>query len=95
MPEPQATAVDVAILGRTYRVKCAAEEVDALRAAARRVDRAMTEVRGAGGTLSLDRIAVMAALNIANERLAEGGGTEDVEPQLQRLTAKLDAALKV
>ena len=94
MPEPQATAVEVAILGRTYRVKCAVDEVNALHAAARRVDRAMGEVRGAGGALSLDRIAVMAALNIANERFAEDGGAEGAEPQLHRLTAKLDAALK-
>ena len=94
MSATRATAVDVAILGRTYRVKCAAEEVDALRSAARHVDRAMREVQGAGAALGMDRIAVMAALNIANDHLTHGDGSEDVEPQLQRLTAKLDAALK-
>ena len=93
MTETQATAVDVAILGRTYRVKCAADEVDALHAAARHLDRAMRKVQDASSALSLDRIAVMAALNIANDHLTEGGGIEDPEPQLQRLTAKLDAAL--
>ncbi|MXY04253.1 MAG: cell division protein ZapA, partial [Gammaproteobacteria bacterium] len=41
MPETQSTTVDVVILGRTYRVKCAADEVGALQAAARHVDRAM------------------------------------------------------
>ncbi|MDE0271991.1 MAG: cell division protein ZapA, partial [Gammaproteobacteria bacterium] len=65
MSETQATTVDVAILGRIYRVKCATDEVGALQAAARHVDRAMREVQSAGGSLSLDRIAVMAALNIA------------------------------
>ena len=94
MPEHQSTAVEVAILGRTYRVKCGADEVDALHAAAHRVDRAMREVQSAGGARSLDRIAVMAALNIVNDHLAEGGGAEYAEPHLQRLTAKLDAALK-
>ncbi len=94
MPKTQSTAVDVGILGRTYRVKCAADEVGALQAAARRVDRAMREVQSAGGALSVDRIAVMAALNIANGHLAEGDGEEDAGPQLQRLTAKLDGALE-
>ena len=93
MSETQATTVDVAILGRTYRVKCAVDEVGALQAAARHVDRAMREVQSAGGALSVDRIAVMAALNIANGHIPEGTGAEEAEPHLQRLTAKLDAAL--
>jgi len=94
MPETQATRVDVAILGRIYRVKCAADEVGALQASARRVDGAMRQVQRAGVALSLDRIAVMAALNIANGHCAEGDGAQDAGPQLQRLTAKLDAALE-
>jgi len=67
MPKTQTTKVDVAILGRTYRVTCAADELDALQAAARRVDVAMRQVQRAGVALSLDRIAVMAALNIATD----------------------------
>ena len=94
MPETQATTVDVAILGRTYRVKCATDEVGALQAAARHVDRAMREVQSAGGALSLDRIAVMAALNIANGHVPEVDEVEEAGPQLQRLTAKLDEALE-
>ena len=94
MPETQTTTVDVVILGRTYRVKCAADEVGALQAASRRVDRAMREVQSTDGALSLDRIAVMAALNIANGHLPEGNGADDAGPQLQRLTAKLDGALE-
>ena len=94
MRETPSTTVDVVILGRTYRVKCAAGEVSALQAAARHVDRAMREVQSAGGSLSLDRIAVMAALNIANGHVPEVNDAEDAKPQLQRLTAKLDAALE-
>ncbi len=94
MAEIQTTTVDVAILGRTYSVTCAADELDALQASARRVDVAMREVQRAGAALSPDRIAVMAALNIANGHFAEGGGAQDAGPQLQRLTAKLDAALE-
>ena len=92
MPETPTTTVDVAILGRTYRVKCPEDAVSALQVAARRVDGAMREVQTTGPTLSIDRIAVLAALNIANTDLAEGA--EGAGPQLQRLTAKLDAALE-
>lgn len=94
MPETQTSTVDAVILGRTYRVKCAVDEVDALQAAAREVDRAMREVHSAGGSLSLDRVAIMAALNIANGHLSEGENREEAGAQLQRLTAKLDAALE-
>ncbi|MCY4212194.1 MAG: cell division protein ZapA [Gammaproteobacteria bacterium] len=94
MPKTQTTKVDVAILGRTYRVTCAADELDALQAAARRVDVAMRQVQRAGVALSLDRIAVMAALNIANGHFAEDDAAQAAAPQLQRLTAKLDAALE-
>ena len=92
MSETPTTTVDVAILGRTYRVKCPQDAVNALQAAARRVDGAMREVQTTGRTLSIDRIAVLAALNVANRHLAEDA--EDAGPRLQRLTAKLDAALE-
>ncbi len=93
MAQAQTTTVEVVLLGQTYRVKCAADEVRALEATADLVDRAMREVQNADGGLSLDRIAVMAALNIANGHLPERQAPEDAKPQLQRLTAKLDAAL--
>ena len=64
------TTVSVKILEKEYQVACPDDEVDALTASARYLDKQMTEIRDTGKVFGLDRIAVMAALNIANEFLA-------------------------
>ncbi|CDM25810.1 cell division protein ZapA [Castellaniella defragrans] len=62
--------VDVAILGRDYSLACPPEEKDALLAAVRLVDQRMLAIKGAGRVASSERIAVMAAIQIANELLS-------------------------
>ena len=61
------TTVNVTILDKEYQVACPPDEVDALTASARYLDTQMNEIRETGKIFGLDRIAVMAALNIANE----------------------------
>lgn len=61
--------VDVAILGRDYSLACPPAEKAALLAAVREVDRRMLAIKGSGKGLSNERIAVMAAIQIANELL--------------------------
>ena len=63
--------LDVAILGRDYRVGCRASEREALLQAVAHLDSRMREIRDAGKVSAIDRIAVMAALNIANDLLRE------------------------
>jgi len=67
MSEP--TTVSVKILDKEYQVSCPQEEVDALSASARYLDQQMRQIRETGKVFGLDRIAVMAALNLANELL--------------------------
>lgn len=62
-----ATTVTVKILDKEYQVSCPADEVDALTSSARHLDEQMHNIRDSGKVFGLDRIAVMAALNIANE----------------------------
>ncbi|NYT65540.1 cell division protein ZapA [Alcaligenaceae bacterium] len=62
--------VDVSILGRDYSLACVPEQKDALMAAVRLVDQRMLAVKGTGKVASNERIAVMAALQIASELLA-------------------------
>lgn len=62
-------AVTVEILGKEYRVACAANEKDALLASARYLDEKMSDVKGDGRIVGSERIAVMAALNISHELL--------------------------
>lgn len=65
-----AVAVTVSILDRDYQVACTPEERDSLLAAAAYLDKKMREIRERGTVIGADRIAVMAALNIANDFLS-------------------------
>lgn len=65
--------IDVSILGRDYSLACSPDEKDALLGAVRYVDQRMLGVKGSGKVSSVssnERIAVMAAIQIAAELLA-------------------------
>ncbi len=89
--------VTVSILDKDYQVSCGPDEVTALQNSARYLDGKMREVKDGAGILGLDRIAVMAALNIANEYLAEESKGKDIVQEqnrdLEQLAGKLDTAL--
>ncbi len=59
--------VNVKLLDREYTVGVGAGERDSLMAAAKLLDSKMREVRGANRMAAVDRIAVLAALNLAHE----------------------------
>lgn len=59
------TPVSVRIIDRDYTV--GADEPEALKAAAQLLDSKMREIRGANKTAAIDRIAVLAGLNLAHE----------------------------
>jgi cell division protein ZapA len=61
--------IAVSILGKEYRIACAEGEEEALLKAARYLDARMKEIRSGGKVIGTERIAVMAALNIAHELL--------------------------
>jgi cell division protein ZapA len=61
------TPVEVRILDREYTVGVTEAERDSLLAAARVLDTRMREIRGSNRMVSLDRVAVLAALNLAHE----------------------------
>jgi len=93
----KAKALDVNIMGRNYRVTCADEEREALLAAVAYVDKKMTEIKAASKVAGTERIAVMAALNIANELLSVklGGGFDiaELKRRMNSVQSKLDQAL--
>lgn len=62
--------LDVTILGREYSLACAPNEKPALLAAVRHVDQLMLRIAGSGKVSSNERIAVMAALQVAGELLS-------------------------
>ena len=66
MSEP----IMVSILGKDYQISCPKEEQAALRASAELLNNKMLEIRGSGKVVGVDRIAVMAALNLAHDLLS-------------------------
>jgi len=83
-----AEPVEVRILDREYTVGVSAEERDSLVAAARLLDSRMRELRGSNRMVALDRIAVLAALNLAHELQQL---REERESRERELTRTLDA----
>lgn len=63
----QAQPVSIHLLDREYTVGCEPDERDSLQMAARLLDARMREIRGNNRMAALDRIAVLAALNLAHE----------------------------
>ncbi|HLU78245.1 MAG TPA: cell division protein ZapA [Burkholderiaceae bacterium] len=62
--------VDVSILGREYSLACLPSEKDALLEAVRLVDQRMLAIKNSGRVAGNERIAVMAAIQIAGELLS-------------------------
>lgn len=74
--------LDVKIMGREYRVACTAEERDALLAAVDLVDNKMREIAQRTKSTIAERVAVMAALNIAHEHLSAARSAPDADEAL-------------
>ena len=96
--------IEVTIMGQSYLLGCPEGGETSLLEAVGNVDREMCAIRDAGKVKARERIAVLAALNLAFE-LAEGPATpaapaapgaavaEPVTPELEALIRRLDEAL--
>lgn len=86
--------VSIKLLDKEYAVACADDERDELIEAARFLDRRMREVREGGRVLGTERIAVMAALNLAHELLQDRRQHSDYTVGVERIASKLERALQ-
>lgn len=90
--------VAVRLLDREYLVACPDEERDGLIAAARLLDGQMRRVRDGNRMAGLDRIAVLAALNLAHElaqlRAERGGHQAEIGRALADMNRRLDQLLE-
>ena len=66
-------AVTISLLGREFRVGCPEGEEKQLMASVDYLNRKLKEVRDTGKVVGNERIAIMAALNIAHEFMSNGG----------------------
>lgn len=86
----------IRILDKDYQVSCPPEERTALLESARILDQRMRNIKNSGNILGVERIAVMAALNLTYELMkmeSEGQVSVEVEQRLQKLDNTLDDAL--
>lgn len=82
-----AKGLDVTIMGREFRVACAPDEQEQLLTAVEYLDNKMREIRDAGKVIGVERIAIMAALNITNEFLTTRVGGFDVGDFKRRMNS--------
>ena len=89
--------VTIRILEKEYQVACPASEKTDLVAYAELLNKKMREIRDSGKVVGLDRVAVMAALNMANELLKRTGDEQQLKDivglRVKAMTERLDAAL--
>lgn len=90
-------AVTVRILEREYRVMCTPSERRTLMESALFLDQQMREIRDSGRVTSMEKIAVMCALNLSEEiiRLRQESSErhEKIDSRISELTGRLDQAL--
>jgi cell division protein ZapA len=99
--------VRVSILDKEYQVSCEVNEVEALQKSANFLDQKMREMKESSNVFGLDRLAVMAALNLTNDLLNQSEVANELDSQrtqkadqlasqeaaISRLSSKLDSAL--
>ena len=94
-------AVTISLLGREFRVGCPEGEERQLMASVDYLNRKLKEVRDTGKVVGNERIAIMAALNIAHEGMSNTGkgsagyDAAAVKRRIASMQEMLDAALAV
>jgi cell division protein ZapA len=92
----EAKSLQVTIMGREFRVACPEEEQAGLLEAVDYLNKKMLDIRDGGKVIGLERIAIMAALNIAHELLTTkvGGGFDlgEMKRRMNRIETLLDQA---
>ncbi len=87
----------VSIVGKDYQVACPAGEEESLREAAHYLHTLMESIRASGRVVGLDRVAVMAALNVSNELLQsknlQAAAQAKAAAQLQTLSDRVADAI--
>ncbi len=94
----QSKPVSVTILGKEYRIACKPGEEEDVVTSARHLDERMREIRKGGKVLGTERIAVMAALNLAYELISQTSILQETSnttgQRLRTLSHKVENALQ-
>ena len=82
-----AKPVDVNIMGREFTVSVTDDEREGLMNAVQYLDKKMHDIRDAGKVIGVERIAIMAALNMSHELLNTKSGDIDIGDYKRRINA--------
>lgn len=87
----------IEILGKLYPVRCADVEVESLQMAAKLLNQKMAEVQASGKAINLERIAIITALNLANQLLQadtqKSSVMQKINTRILQLQSKVETAL--
>ena len=93
-----AQPINISILDKDYKVACPPGEQSALLESARFLDNKMREVRDAGNIMGSERIAVITALNMANDLLRTSNLDKEIgqelPPRLKDLESRITRVLE-
>jgi len=91
------STLTVSIMDREFRVNCPAAEQQNLIESAASLDERMRDIRDTGRVIGVDRIAIMAALNLASELLSTEGTSGEmvnsINSAINRMENKIEKTL--
>lgn len=97
MSPDKVNTLDITILDREFRVACPVDEREELLEAVAYLDKNMREIKEAGKITSVERIAIMAALNITHEllttRIGNGFDMADFKRRIESMQSSIDSVL--
>ena len=95
--KPDGPGIEISILDRKLRIACAEDEQQDLLRAVHYLDAKMREIRDRGKVIGGERIAILAALNIAHEllsgSLASGFDSGELKRRMRGMAAAIDEAM--
>ena len=88
--------VTITLLDKQYQINCKQDEREELVESARLLNVKLFEVKNSGTVIGMERVAIMAALNLSHELVRtqkDGSGGEVVNAGLERLQDKISSAI--
>ena len=91
------SGLNIKIMDKDYRVACPADQQASLQDSARFLNDRLNDIKDKGSIIGTERIAIMAALNLAHELLGSHESVDeynDVDVRMMNLQKKIDIALR-
>lgn len=90
-------SLNITIMDKDYRVACPQDQQASLRESAEFLNNRLNDIKTKGSIIGTERIAIMAALNLAHELLGSQDSIEqlsDTDMRVQNLNKKIDIMLR-